>query len=219
MNRRRQSAILQLFLSLCVLMTLGIMDISGARGEDGKEESFHDLIEQLKLENSIPQENGRFLFLGDYADSYANMGYLSAVQLWEAERFVFSSKISWESGFQTPDTMTSGCGVFFNAASDSGDHLMVSVRMDGNLHISGSRSYSYLSYVRIPWQNPSVEGEAELSVIVDGKELSVYINGQKMWQRGDMPVMGDAAGLAVLSGTNLDFGTRCSFTDISIYTW
>ena len=31
--------------------------------------------------------------------------------------------------------------------------------------------------------------------------------------------MGDGVGLATLSGTNKDYGTRCTYSDIYFYTW
>ena len=31
--------------------------------------------------------------------------------------------------------------------------------------------------------------------------------------------MGDGVGLSTLSGTNKDFGTRCTWKDIFMYTW
>ena len=139
--------------------------------------------------------------------------------LMEADHFVISANLEWFSANMTPNSVTNGCGFFFGGSNGSNDHLMVSLRGDGNLYFSGQRNYTVLSYGKISFSLPSRTGEADLCLIVDGNKSTVYLNGEQFLQRSELPVTGDVLGLAVLSGTFMDYGTKCLFDNIQIFTW
>ena len=50
-------------------------------------------------------------------------------------------------------------------------------------------------------------------------EETVYVNGNRIVRKAELPVMGDGISLCTLSGTNLDYGTRCEWKDFFIYEW
>lgn len=202
-----------------VLLFFFLLGIPAVQAQEKAADSFSDLIAQFQQEGVIPNENGKFLALGDFEDSYANMGYYSVTPLLEAEHFVLSANLSWSSGNQTPNTMTAGCGIVFNAAENNTDHLLMSVRMDGSIYITGAGNYTNLSYGKFPFGIPTVVGEKKLVFVVDGAKGFVYIDGKQMAQRNDLSVWGNVVGIAVLAGTYQDFGTRCVFRNIEIYTW
>ena len=204
---------------LPMILILLILNIMPVCADETGAESFSDLIARLQEEAVIPAESGRYLSFSDFEDAYANMGYCSVTPLLEADHFVLSANISWSSGSQIPNSMTSGCGVIFNAAENSTDHLMVSMRMDGNLYLSGTRTYNYLSYGKYPIALPSIIGGGNLVLVTDGTQAVVYLDGKRVAQRSDLSDWGDVVGLAVLSGTYQDFGTRCIFSDINVYVW
>lgn len=181
-------------------------------------ETFEILISQLKSDGVIPSLDGKFIQMGDYEDSYANLGMAKGIPLFEAEHFVISADISWSSGSITPNTNASGCGFFFGKA-DTNSHLSVTLRMDGRIYFTGKNNYERLSYGNYFYINPTVKGSGSLMLIVDGKNAAVYLNGNRITQKNDLPLWGNTAGLTVLSGSNKEFGTRCVFSNINVYQW
>ena len=219
MNRKRNVIFLFCFLT-AVLLFSGIL--SGIAAEDtaaDPELAFEEKIAGLEEKGLIPAASGTYLSLGDYEDSLALMGYVRKVPLMEAENFVISVHMAWESANRTPNTQTAGCGIIFNSGNGSSDYVLASVRMDGAVYITGLKYYTQLSYGKFFYGLPSVEGSADFLMIVNNQKASVYVNDQLIATASNIPVMGNEIGLGILSGTYQDFGNRCKFGDIRIYTW
>lgn len=219
MSKSRGRSILIALLILMILICPGITAAQDDDYDDPKE-AFAGLIDTLKAEETVPAVTGHFVSLGDYEDTYTNMSNCLVIPLLEAEHFVFSADLAWTSAIMTPDSQVSGCGVVFSAAEDSTNHLLASLRMDGNFYMTGLRTYGEaLMYGKVPFSRPSREGAAKLTLVVDGNNVTAYVNGSRVLRRSNVPMMGNQVGLAILSGTNYDFGTRCTFSDMMLYTW
>lgn len=212
-NKLKTGQLILLIILLILLFTVG------SAAADETDPGFSDLIIRLKEESVIPDTEGSFLSFGEFEDDYANMGYYKGTPFLESERFVLSANISWTSANQTPSGMTSGCGVLFDTADNGVDHLLLSFRMDGNVYMTGFKGYGYLSYGKYGYANPSILGEVDLVLVYDGSNARVYANGNLIMQKTGLPFMGENLGFAVLAGTYQDFGTRCTFRDINVYTW
>ena len=211
-NRQK---ILFILLTLCITaVNFGVIF-----GNSGSDAAFADMIRSFAENGLIPGTNGNYISLGDYEDSFANMGYSAMTPLWEAEHFVISAKLDWNSANMTPNSVTNGCGFYFHAVDNTKDHLMVSLRGDGNMYLSGQRNYTILSYGKHPFALPSRAGSADLCLIVDGSDLTIYLNGEQFLRQSDLPVSGNVLGVSVLSGTFQDYGTKCTVGNINIFTW
>ena len=219
-NGRKNAIILLCFLTMVLGISGSLCGIASAEDDQGETGmTFADQIGALEAEGLIPATSGTYLYLGDYEDSLAQLGYLRKIPLMEAENFAASVHLSWESGSRIPDTQTAGCGIIFNSSDGSNDYMMASVRMDGMVYISGSRNYSKLSYGKFYYGLPAVEGSADLLVIVNDHTVSVFLDGNNLAVVPDFLPMGNEIGLGILSGTYQDFGTRCKFEDICFYIW
>ena len=201
------------------LLALSFMNILVSYAQDASGDPFSDLIEELKQEGVIPERSGRIFSYGDYEITYSKTDHCSVTPLLEAKRFVFSADISWSSGNQTGNAASSGCGVVFNAAADSSDHVMVSTRLDGGMYVSGASENKYVTYAKFPYTAASSSGRTKLTVVADGAEAIIYLDGQQKSHRYNLPAAGNVVGLSVLSGTNQNPGTRCTFRNIGFYTW
>ena len=221
-NRRRGMMLFCLFAAVFLILSsaFGIASADENTSETEKNVvSFTDRIADLEEEGIIPKTSGNFISLGDYEDTLAQLGYVRKIPLTEAENFAASVKLTWESASKTPDTQTAGCGVIFNSADGAADHIMVSVRMDGAVHVSGNRYYSKLSYGKFYYGLPSIEGSADLLMVYRNNTVHVYLNGEYITSVPGIPYIGNQVGLGILSGTYQDFGTRCKFEDIRLYIW
>ena len=183
------------------------------------QEAFDNLLDKLYRENIIPDVNGKTDYYGDYEDEWAQIGWYQWITFEHSNRFVFSADVSWDSASQTPNNFESGCGVLFNEGNGNTNHLLASIRMDGLLYFDGFRNGYSLSYGSYKYDRPSIRGSRNFTLVVNNGQATVYLNGERFVRKADLPVMGDGVGLTTLSGTNKDFGTRCTWEDIFFYTW
>ena len=207
-----------IFLSLIVLLT-GICFMTAMAQDDSDENSFSDFIAKLKADQTIPDLPGEIISYGSYERSLANTGYWDAIPLLEADQFVIGAKFKIESGIRTPNGLNSGCGFFFNTAPGGSQFLMASVRMDGNAYLKGESTRSSLSYGSFNYSSPSNYKEGEMMLVYAGNRAEFYLDGEFILSQSNLPVMGNMVGLGILSGAYSDFGTRCTFDDIQVYTW
>ena len=183
------------------------------------ETEFLNTLQQLEENGTIPLSEGQITSYGDFFDNYTNMGTAKYYTITEADHFVLSSKISWLSAFSAPNGAVSGCGFIFGAGSDAKNYLMASIRMNGNIYFNGFNNGNRLSYGQQYVTTPSIQGEGYLTLVVEGSSVSIYFKGNQIFNRSDVVIPGNSLGFAILSGTNKDFGTQCTFEDIFLYTW
>ena len=183
------------------------------------EKAFDNTLESLRKEGRIPAAGGSSTYWGDYEDEWAQLGWYQWITFENSNHFVFSANVSWASASQTPNNFESGCGLIYNIGNGNSNHLMASIRMDGLVYFTGFRNNNYLSYGTYKYGKASTSGSADFVVVVDNDKATVYIDGQRIVQKAELPVMGNGVGLCTLSGTNKDFGTRCTWKDIYVYTW
>lgn len=180
---------------------------------------FLDTLQQLEKNGTILVSEGQITSFGSFSDSYTNMGTAKCYTITEADHYVLSSKISWLSAFSAPNGDVSGCGFIFGAGSDAKNYLMTSIRMNGYIYFNGFNNGNRLSYGQQCVTTPSMQGEGILTLVVDGSSVSIYYDGKPVFNRNDVIIPGNGLGFAILSGTNKDFGTQCTFEDIFLYTW
>ena len=219
MNRITYRMVHSIFLFLLVLIILAVFPNESAMAEDAGRAEFEKLLQDLYDNGTIPTTNGNVISYGDYVDEMAEMGYFRLTPLGESQRFVFSVHFNWESATRTPNLMNSGCGLFFQGEQGTNNHLLYSLRMDGIFYFSGYKGNKTLSFIRTPYSMPTVEGEADLVAVVNGAQVKLYLDGKEVFSKDDLPVMGDLYGVAVLSGTNKDYGIRCTGKNMFVYTW
>ncbi|MBR6088364.1 MAG: hypothetical protein IKP86_00425 [Anaerolineaceae bacterium] len=183
------------------------------------EIAFKNLISRLSDEGLVPDSRGTITSYGTYEDNLALLGYVQWFPLREAKNFVLSAKVDWTNSMEHPDSTKAGCGFIYQAQEDGPNHMMASVRLDGTMHISGLKDYVYLKYGNVYYGQPSVEGSADLTIVVNDIYLTVFVNGERVIQKAGLPIFGSSIGLATLSGTNFSWGTKCSWSDIYLYTW
>ena len=209
-----------LFAVLIVLFfCLPVTQISQAQSGIPEKASsdFDKTIEKL-LKEGVISGDGSTTYYGDYTDEWAQIGWYQWLDFENANRFVFSANVTWNSASDKPNNFESGCGVIFNNSGGE-NHLIASIRMDGFVYFNGYRSNRYLSYGNYRYGKGLINGSADFVLVVDNDKAIVYVDGNRIVRKAELPVMGDNVGLVTLSGTNRDYGTRCIWKDIFFYTW
>ncbi len=183
------------------------------------EDDFRGLIAFLKDRGVIPSVNGTVHFQEDYKSEWAQINWYQWETFDQAQNFVISTDIEWESASNTPNFADSGCG-FVLRSQDTNNNLYAALNMDGKVHFGGIKSGSWLSYGSYPYGQHSTKGKAQFVVIANGDTLTAYVDGAPVGQQKNLAIL-QPGGLAfsVWSGTNKDFGTRCTFKNVYYYVW
>ena len=167
------------------------------------EKAFDSMLEKLNKDGVVSSTDGDSTYWGDYTDEWAQIGWYQWITFEHTNRFVFSANVSWDSASQTPNNFESGCGLMFNIGNGNSNHLLASIRMDGMIYFTGIRNSNYLSYGTYRYGKSSIKGSADYVVVVDNDKATVYIDGERVVRKADLPVMGDGVGLSTLSGKRI----------------
>jgi hypothetical protein len=170
----------------------------------------------------IETTDGRFREFEDFEYEWAQLGWYKRFLLGTTVRdFYITAHVAWESAFQNADQ--SGCGIAF-ANQEDGEHYAVFLDrsrvlfLDADNRFNGARLMGTTRGTGKVNFTPPAEADLTLIVIdsyayvlVDGELVGEYTLSQSRNLRGDLA-------LTVLSGTNKDYGTRCTMTDIHVWT-
>ena len=197
----------------------GYVDTPVSTYDRSAEDEFRSLVADLKRDGTIPNSSGTFRFHENYETEWAQINWYQWDSFDTARDFVISADITWKSASTTPNYQYSGCGFVFRAL-DTDNNLYAAVNMDGRLHFGGYRNGRQLNYGDQKYGPVSTKGSAQMVLVVNGGTASVYINGARVGQQKNLAI-DSAGGLAftVWSGTNKDYGTRCTFEHVYYYTW
>lgn len=183
------------------------------------EDAFRTIIAEFREDGVIPRTNGSFYFHEDHQDEWAQINWYQWESFDWAENFVISADITWKSASSTPNYPNAGCGFVFRA-QDTSNHLFASLNMDGMVHFGGIRNGYRMNYDEFAYGTHSLKGSAQLILVVNGDKLTAYVDGSYIGQqRGAGIIDGGSLAFSIWSGTNMDYGTRCSFQNIYYYVW
>lgn len=167
----------------------------------------------------INSMDGVYFPLDDFRESWAQMNYFD---IWPTgyapSNFVLSTDIEWESASDKANWFNSGCGFVFRLDPAVGGYYIVFLTLDGNVGLSrwqnGSSVYRdqrYYGKLEVP------NGEARLTITADGDNINIFVNGKHVLRRNDSAFADGYLGYSLVSGTNKDFGTRCTMTNGSLW--
>lgn len=164
----------------------------------------------------IPTSNGKIEKIRDYNESWAQINWYSTTRIGKvAENFVFSAHYKWSSASKTPNV--SGCGFVFALQDDNSDYSLFVDRSEilffrsefqRGYIVGKTRGSTQLNLKEEPY-------EVDITVIVYDYYAYVLINGEVAVEytlAKSNKLEGDL-GFAILSGTNVDYGTQCEITN------
>lgn len=184
-------------------------------------QSFHD-------NGYLETTDGKFDHFSDFEYDWAQLEWYRRFPLSgrDADKtysdFAFSAHFKWSSAYRSADI--SGCGVAF-AIQPNDDHY--AVFLDRSKVLFAKTDYYYRPFGptrgtgRVNFDNPfDKPAEADFTlivkdaysyVLVDDELVGEYTLAQSRGIKGQIM-------LALISGTNKDFGTRCEITKIRIFS-
>ena len=161
----------------------------------------------------------------DSTEEWAQLDwYRPSTVLTVASDFYVSAHFKWSSAYRNAGE--SGCGFVF-AANENGDHYAVFLDRSKIIFLDNVSSSSYSRAVgltrgtgTVKFGNPFDEpAEADFTLIVQDAYAHTLVDGEVVgeYTLSQSRSLDGFIGLALLSGTNRDFGTRCEVTNM--HTW
>ena len=169
--------------------------------------------------------DGEISKIDDVSEEWAQLDwYKPSALLTQASDFYVSGHFKWTSAYR--NAAESGCGIVF-AATEVGDHYAVFLDRSKVIFLDNSRSSSYSRPVGttrgtgiVKFGNPFDEPvEADFTLIVEKAYAYVLVDGEVVgeYTLSQSRSLDGLIGLALLSGTNKDFGTRCEVTNLHVW--
>jgi len=180
-----------------------------------------DKVQQYVKDGFLPSADGTYTRLDDHDVS------LAKILFWDSQStglspasFVIESDVAWDSASSTSNWFAAGCGYVFHHTSED-DEYLVFLSLDGwveSLAVrQGAHQYmgdAFYDKLQIP------AGKAHIALVVNRNQYAFFVNGKLVKKftgyTGDL-LTGELH-YAQVSGTNVGFGTRCTYTKTDLWT-
>ncbi len=172
----------------------------------------------LEQKDRISGMAGTYQTFADQELSLAQMGFYQVSNFGvSGQDVLLQADIAWNSAFDKPDYKNSGCGFVFRAENEY-TFLRAYIALDGNIYLSAFRNGTEIPIFTYNYGSWSLTGQGTLTIVANAAKISVLFNQNLLGTVYNATWMATGgAGLTVLSGTNLDYGTACSFTNGQMY--
>jgi hypothetical protein len=181
-------------------------------------QSMAKAIETLYADGLLEDTAGTYTRVEEFTETWAQLNWY---QWWETglspSDFVIRAHTEWESASKTANWFASGCGFVFREA-DEENHYMIYLALDGNVYMKGYVDGEFRELGReYAGGIDHLKGGADVMLVVEGSRIVYFVNGEKVLQRENSELRAGNLALTLVSGTNKDYGTRCSITDIEVW--
>jgi hypothetical protein len=184
-------------------------------------EEFFSVVQKIHDAGQISTTEGKFVELDDYQDEVASKLSYSWVETGlKAKNFIVQADFLWSSAIKT--TNLSGCSFIFRIQPNE-DHYLIVLDAFGGVKLASSTdrgTYSMGSPANGDARTADYGSgpyEAKFTLVVNDLKTYVYINDEYF---GEYKLLDyritDSGPLAraVLSATDVDYGTRCTMTNV-----
>lgn len=185
-------------------------------------QSMADLVQDLFDDGYIQSTRGQYFQLTDFNQSFAQINWVTPFFVdVTLNDFVLRSNIAWQTAKEGANIRYSGCGFWFGVDEDVENFHEVMLALDGNVRFN--RCLNDCSYMK-PLASSYfgkidyMEGDADVILIVEGSTIQYFVDGEQIFIRRDQKKLTGYLAYAISSGTNADFGTRCTYTDTEIWS-
>jgi len=178
------------------------------------KEDLQKLVDQEIIQNS----DGKYYRVQDLTANWAKLGYY---HWWPLDRkptnFAIRADTQWEIASTAADYTKAGCGFIYHEQDPANLHLSY-LSMDGYV-----RTIRMEKGIFTDMQGKSAgkfkypADSAKLMLIVEDKWITFLVNDVVIVHFKDDHLAGGGLSMAVASGTNKDFGTRCEFKNVELW--
>jgi hypothetical protein len=176
------------------------------------------LVQELYTDGHLSTTAGTYYSLEDFDESWAQINwYMWWYTGYTPTDFVIRANAAWDSASTSANWWTSGCGFVFREDGVP-NHYLAYLGLDGYVYFARTVREKYASlgtsyYGRLD----TPKGQAQIMLVVDGTNISFFVNGERVHTRQDQGLNSGNLALTLLSGINTGFGTRCQMSNIELW--
>jgi hypothetical protein len=185
---------------------------------DPREEDMKKEVQVLAGQKLVSSSKGTYYRVQDFTGEWAKLGYY---HWWPLNRkptnFAIKADVNWESAVPLGNPSKSGCGFVFHENGASDLHISF-LSLDGY-----SRNYrtekNVISDLKGNYAGKFnyTADKATIMLVVDYQWITFFVNGKQVVRFQDDRLDGGGLAFAVASGSNNDFGTRCTFQNVDLW--
>lgn len=178
---------------------------------------FSDTLQDLYDAGYVSTKDGYYRSLSEHTMELSKINWFHWDFLENTSmitNFVVRSDVAWESASAAADN--SGCGFAFHVEGD--EYYIFYVSLKGIVRLNGWTG-SWTRFGGSSYGSAQQNGKVNLTLIVEGTTYRVLINDKliKTYEGFASKILSGNIGYTVLSGTNKSFGTRCTFTNSTLW--
>jgi len=175
-------------------------------------------VKELLDAGYISRATGSYVSIEPYSDYWAQIDWYtwSPVPETVPADFIVRTEIAWESASKTPNL--SGCGFVFRLQPNK-DHYMIHIGTDGYIYAASNLNGHWAEMGHAYYGKGQFNGHETLTLIVEKDTFSILINDKfiKKFTGFKANLLDGTLAYTIISGSNTDFGTRCSFSNTELW--
>ncbi|MFC1936593.1 hypothetical protein ACFLYP_02875 [Chloroflexota bacterium] len=180
-----------------------------------REQDMIAQVEELFADGYLKTTQGRYRVIPDFNESWAQINWflLYPTRFYPSD-FVIRAHVQWNSASTTADI--AGCGFVFR--EEDGNHYLALYATDGYVYILRVHNGSIIDLGRAYYGVLDYQsGEADIMMVVEGQMIVFYVNNKRVLSTQDHALRHGNLAFTILSGTNKNFGTQCTMTEIDLW--
>jgi hypothetical protein len=175
-------------------------------------------MQKLAEDKLVSSAAGTYYRVQDFTGEFAKLSYY---HWWPLNRkptnFAIRADIAWNSAMPNANPAKAGCGFVFHEVD--ADNLHVSfLSMDGIVRnyrkekgVITNLKGNYAGKFDMPADS------AKFMLVVDYQWMTIFVDNKQVVRFMDDRLKGGSLAFAVTSGSNNDFGTSCTFTNVELW--
>lgn len=188
-------------------------------------EAYRAELQSYYDQGYVNTTEGTFKAIDDFFLEWAQLDWYQWRNVgWTTADFFVSAHLKWSSAYRTAGD--SGCGYVFGL--NDGGHYALFLDRSKLVFLDADSSYGDYAHDlgltsgtgRVKFDNPFDHPvEADLTLIVTDHIAYVLVNNEMIgrYTLAQSRILKGQLALTVLSGTNRDYGTRCSMTNVHVF--
>jgi hypothetical protein len=179
-----------------------------------------DLLASLQADGYLVETAGEYTLMPDHSMEQAKLNYLDGFPLFiEPSNFVVRVDIAYSSASTTADWWNSSCGFLFRMDPEPGNFYQAVLSLDGRVEFKRWKNGSATTLTNKFFGSVDTpDGAFEMVLVVEDTWTTILIDGVEVVRYSDQAYTEGQLWYTLTSGTNKDYGTRCSFTNTEIWT-
>jgi hypothetical protein len=175
-------------------------------------------IQKLYDLGIIHSTEGNYYVLPGFDEQWAQINwYQWYTTNYDVGNFVVKADMTYETASRTSNWFAAGCGFVFRLL-DSDNNYAIFYTLDGNVYMWKFVDGKYSDVGKGYYGKPEIPGgSAQIMFAAEDDWFTFLVNGKQAFHKQDKSFKTGGLFYSLQSGTNLDFGQHCTFSNVEMW--